>query len=187
MTLGLLVTLGLLPGCAGKSMARESPLANTYEGDDILALERALAEGEQELRARDIHVPSATPATSPADLGGARDGGPVLSEDAGGDAIEEEYSTPEPEAAPATATADAPVADEPAPDSSDSKRVSRRDQRQSQAQCRQVCDLQVSICDLKSHICGLAFRHAGDPRYQNACSRASTDCEIATRACDDCS
>ncbi|WAS93800.1 hypothetical protein [Nannocystis punicea] len=52
--------------------------------------------------------------------------------------------------------------------------------------CESVCDITTSICQLRDHICDLAPRHADEPRYQQACERASTDCEFATEACHAC-
>ncbi|MEM7152378.1 MAG: hypothetical protein AAF799_06015 [Myxococcota bacterium] len=50
--------------------------------------------------------------------------------------------------------------------------------------CTRVCDLATTICDLATQICNLADDH-DDPRYANACERATLDCERAETACEE--
>ncbi len=45
--------------------------------------------------------------------------------------------------------------------------------------CDTLCDLSSTTCELEARICVLAARHAGDARYESACSRAGDDCELA--------
>jgi ribosomal protein L12E/L44/L45/RPP1/RPP2 len=45
--------------------------------------------------------------------------------------------------------------------------------------CKTLCDLSSTTCELEARICVLAARHSGDARYENACSRAGNDCELA--------
>ncbi len=83
------------------------------------------------------------------------------------------------EAAPqAEASAAAPVAAQA------EEQHSRRDL--GGRRCRNVCDLSAAICDLQAQICGLRERHADEPRYRDVCERATSDCRVATEACDAC-
>ena len=54
--------------------------------------------------------------------------------------------------------------------------------------CETLCDLSSATCDLQVRICVLAERHTDDPRYGNACKRATTDCAtvelIADSSCE---
>jgi hypothetical protein len=52
--------------------------------------------------------------------------------------------------------------------------------------CERICDLAGSTCDLRLRICDLAQVHEGDLRYENACERATTQCEAARAACTRC-
>jgi hypothetical protein len=52
--------------------------------------------------------------------------------------------------------------------------------------CTQVCELSEITCELGVQICGLAQRHAGDDDYEQACARATDDCDAAQEACDVC-
>lgn len=52
--------------------------------------------------------------------------------------------------------------------------------------CTRVCTLKSAVCSLEEKICGLADEHEGEPRYQEVCTRARTQCETATAACSDC-
>ncbi len=45
--------------------------------------------------------------------------------------------------------------------------------------CKTLCDLSSTTCELEARICVLAARHEGEERYQNACTRAGDDCELA--------
>jgi hypothetical protein len=52
--------------------------------------------------------------------------------------------------------------------------------------CIQVCELSEISCELGVQICELAQRHAGDQDYEQACARATEDCDAAQEACDVC-
>lgn len=52
--------------------------------------------------------------------------------------------------------------------------------------CDDVCSLKNAMCELEDQICGLAAIHLDDPVYTDACERALDDCEISTKACDEC-
>jgi hypothetical protein len=52
--------------------------------------------------------------------------------------------------------------------------------------CIQVCELSEITCELGVQICELAQRHAGDDDYEQACARATDDCDAAQEACDVC-
>jgi hypothetical protein len=52
--------------------------------------------------------------------------------------------------------------------------------------CIQVCELSEITCELGVQICELAQRHAGDHDYEQACARATEDCDAAQEACDVC-
>jgi hypothetical protein len=52
--------------------------------------------------------------------------------------------------------------------------------------CIQVCELSEITCELGVQICELAQRHAGDNDYEQACARATDDCDAAQEACDVC-
>jgi len=53
--------------------------------------------------------------------------------------------------------------------------------------CQRVCDLREAICGLQEQICGLVADHEDEPRYADACTRATDDCVRATEACSGCS
>ena len=50
--------------------------------------------------------------------------------------------------------------------------------------CKTLCDLSSTTCELEARICVLAARHDGDARYENACSRAGSDCALAEGIAD---
>jgi hypothetical protein len=52
--------------------------------------------------------------------------------------------------------------------------------------CIQVCELSEITCELGVQICELAQRHAGNEDYEQACARATDDCDAAQEACDVC-
>jgi hypothetical protein len=56
-----------------------------------------------------------------------------------------------------------------------------------QSRCVTVCELASAICELEGQICGMADRHPEDPRYLDACERATDDCRVASDACHTCS
>ncbi len=53
--------------------------------------------------------------------------------------------------------------------------------------CERVCGLAEAMCSLEARICQLAERHADEPRYVRACTRAGRHCEVASEACHACS
>lgn len=59
--------------------------------------------------------------------------------------------------------------------------------RDEQDRCETVCELASAICELETRICSMADRHPEDPRYRDACERASEDCRVASEACQACS
>ncbi|MCA9662511.1 MAG: hypothetical protein KC486_29495 [Myxococcales bacterium] len=52
--------------------------------------------------------------------------------------------------------------------------------------CATICDLAAATCDLQDRICDLADRHPGEERYSQVCARATSDCERARQACQEC-
>lgn len=50
--------------------------------------------------------------------------------------------------------------------------------------CKTLCDLSSTTCELEARICVMAARHAGDARYESACTRAGNDCELAEGVAD---
>lgn len=52
--------------------------------------------------------------------------------------------------------------------------------------CTELCALASTACDLRAQICELAEDHVGEPRYEDACWRATDQCDRASTACDDC-
>ncbi|MBL4687009.1 MAG: hypothetical protein JKY37_20605 [Nannocystaceae bacterium] len=54
------------------------------------------------------------------------------------------------------------------------------------AQCTRICELATAICGLETSICELASEHVGEARYDKACARVRSDCELAQEACDAC-
>lgn len=103
--------------------------------------------------------------------------------------------SPPPTATPAPVQ-DAPAAEPaPAPESiSTEGRIlagesgnKRAERRQARDRCEAICELAAATCELEARICGLASEHTDDPRYENACARATQDCDIAEEACRACS
>ncbi len=182
-------------GCAGRSDAmaeKVAPEADFAGGgaavDEITAFENQLAMREQELRGYGVYLPSepsggaARAVADLADSGGdastaAASEGQFAGEDDVDAAMPMAESEPEQPAA----------AEEAGPPADPTSRDSRREKKARARQCRQVCEIRAAICQLETNICSLAGRHPGEARYENACARASTDCAVASRACDDCS
>jgi len=54
------------------------------------------------------------------------------------------------------------------------------------SRCERICELQAAICDVADRICSLAEEHAGEEKYDDACTRAGDRCEQATEACSGC-
>jgi hypothetical protein len=52
--------------------------------------------------------------------------------------------------------------------------------------CERTCDLASAICGIKDRICGMVADHEDEPRYADACTRATDDCDRASEACDGC-
>jgi hypothetical protein len=77
---------------------------------------------------------------------------------------------------------------QPPPEQAKSTPLSPTDQPQLDAatRCIQVCELSEITCELGVQICELAQRHAGDQDYEQACARATEDCDAAQEACDVC-
>jgi hypothetical protein len=77
---------------------------------------------------------------------------------------------------------------EPPPEAAKATPLSPTEQPKLDAatRCIQVCELSEITCELGVQICGLAQRHAGDDDYEQACARATDDCDAAQEACDAC-
>lgn len=77
----------------------------------------------------------------------------------------------------------------PAPEEAKSAPLSPTEQPQLDAatRCAQVCSLSDISCELGVQICELAQRHADNEDYEQACVRATEDCDAAQEACDACS
>jgi hypothetical protein len=77
---------------------------------------------------------------------------------------------------------------QPPPDEAKATPLTPADQPQLDAatRCIQVCELSEITCELGVQICELAQRHAGDLDYEQACARATEDCDAAQEACDVC-
>lgn len=92
---------------------------------------------------------------------------------------------------PKKKTEDADVSErfaKPPPEQAKATPLSPTEQPQLDAatRCIQVCELSEITCELGVQICELAQRHAGDPDYEQACARATDDCDAAQEACDVC-
>jgi hypothetical protein len=77
---------------------------------------------------------------------------------------------------------------QPPPDEAKATPLTPTEQPQLDAatRCIQVCELSEITCELGVQICELAQRHAGDQDYEQACARATEDCDAAQEACDVC-
>ncbi len=197
--LSLLLLSGLIAssGCAGRSSMMEEKSAAPEAGggaalDAITDFENQLATREQELRGYGVYLPSAPSggaaraiASNP-DAGGG-DVAPATAAEGQlsgfGDDVDAATPASEPEPTPPAAEAESPAD----VTSERSSRDARRDKKARARQCKQVCEIKAAICQLETNICTLAERHRGEARYADACARASTDCAVASRACDDCS
>jgi hypothetical protein len=76
----------------------------------------------------------------------------------------------------------------PAPEGAKSTPLSPSEQPQLDAatRCSQVCSLSDISCELGVQICELAQRHVENQDYEQACVRATEDCDAAQEACDAC-
>jgi hypothetical protein len=76
----------------------------------------------------------------------------------------------------------------PPPEEAKSTPLSPNEQPQLDAatRCAQVCSLSDITCELGVQICELAQRHADNEEYEQACVRATEDCDAAQEACDAC-
>lgn len=88
-------------------------------------------------------------------------------------------------------TEDADVSErfaKPPPEEAKATPLSPTEQPQLDAatRCIQVCELSEITCELGVQICELAQRHAEDRDYEQACARATDDCDAAQEACDVC-
>ncbi len=66
------------------------------------------------------------------------------------------------------------------------RKASERRTRGEQTRCERICDLAEATCTLSDRICELAAEHVDDVRYENACERATSQCEAASEACSMC-
>lgn len=191
----ILLSLG---GCkAAPGTRAESPAANL---DDIVAIESELAVNAERLEAQGVRVARATEAASDK-AGGAAQVSGDFDDDESTAATPvtppppaDPAPAPEPEPEPtvaAEAEEDSPASDAPEPDSvrlsSRSERKSeRRRRRGKKTRCERICDLAEATCTLADRICGLADEHVDDVRYEEACGRATVQCEAASEACSAC-
>jgi len=180
----LLCVVVSVTSCAKKGGAPTTAAEGAYApppmGDDIAVYERQLAVAEADLRRLGVaSVAANLDASAPAPGAGADVAGSADDGDDDDASIEAEQAEREP-AAPA---ADAPPTRDTVTEARKSGRYSRREQRD---RCESICDVADSVCTLEGKICSLAAAHAEDPRYQNACARASDDCEVGEEACRAC-
>lgn len=166
--LGLMGLLALLAGgCKGKSGA--DSVAAAEAPSDVPAdlsiddYERRLAQNEADLRTQGVSMP-----------GAGAVGGATLDAAGAGDATKTE------EAAEEEAVAGMDEADEAAPV------AQKRGVLEGRERCEMICDLAGMTCELEAKICRLAADHPGEARYENACARATADCDVAEAACREC-
>jgi hypothetical protein len=182
LPLGACLALAFVGGCKPARPATTPILV-----DDIDAIERQLADNAASLQSEGILIaqrpptatagPPATDASARAELPDPAQPGPELTVD-DDDAIDE--APPEPAMdAPASARESVRV-------TSREKRTDRSYEKRARSRCERICDLAEATCDLAEHVCSLADRHAGDERYQSACSRAADQCRMASTACTRC-
>ena len=76
---------------------------------------------------------------------------------------------------------------EPRPDPALAGEVQQEEQaRAPMTRCEELCALADAICALETKVCAMALRHSQEPRYAEACERATLDCTAATDACSSC-
>ena len=160
---GLLALVGLaVPGCKSKagtdSVAAEAP-ADVPADLSIDDYERMLAQNEADLRTQGVSMPGPV-------------GGVTLDPN---DAAEAEEAPAEEEA-----VAGLDEVDEAAP------AAQKRGVLEGRERCEMICDLAGMTCELEAKICRLAADHPGEARYENACARATADCDVAEAACREC-
>lgn len=164
----------LAVGCGKQQAGTAAP---SLPPDDIDAIESRIAANAEDLRAAGI-ASRLEAVESPA--GAGADGAaavPGASEDGEMDIAE----PTEPASGSTDATKQTVVSarDAPAREKRSAKKASSR--------CDRICDLAGSTCELADRVCDLARGHEGDPRYAQACTRATAQCEAARAACDECS
>ncbi len=180
----ILLSLG---GCkAAPGTRAESPAT---ELDDIVAIESELAVNAERLQAQGVRLASATAAAADKSDGGAAQ----ISGDLDDESPAPTPSSPPPPAEPEPERAPTMEAGEDAA-GLDSVRLSRsertsqrrRRRRGKKTRCERICDLAEATCTLADRICGLADEHVDDVRYEEACGRATLQCEAASEACSAC-
>lgn len=145
-------------------------------GDDLASFEQQLALAEADLRRLGV-TPRPVPTLS-ADVDDDVD------DDAAADVAGDEVAGAQPAQDEA-----APAAPEPAAEGEPERqeeRGRRFSQREDKDRCTSICDVAQTVCTLEGKICELASAHGDDPRYENACARASDDCEVGEEACRAC-
>lgn len=158
--------------CAKRSSETAPPSTlGEAEGDDLAALERALAVREGQLSAYGL-----APARDLADA----DRDASLQKSGGATGTTQPTSPPQPATAPQPQAGVAEDTDEPATAPRDASEAAGG------SRCEQVCEIAAAICALEDQICGLVPRHRGDARYRAACERAGADCKLANEACHAC-
>lgn len=58
--------------------------------------------------------------------------------------------------------------------------------KRSDDRCGRICALAEAICDIETNVCDLAREHPDEPRYDEVCTRARADCELASSSCKEC-
>lgn len=153
--------LVLVAGCKSKGAdavtAAESP-SEVPADLSIDDYERMLAQNEADLRTVGVAMPGP--------MGGAvvdtADAAEEDEEEAAGDAV---AGLDEADASPA---------------------APKRGAFEGRDRCEMICELAGMTCELEAKICRLAADHPGEPRYENACARATADCDVAEAACRAC-
>lgn len=159
--------------------------------DDIAAIEAELARNRAELESAGIMVAMAGPPRLEPQPPSAGDDG--ADKAAGAPAADSDYTEAEAEEVadePPSAPPPEPTVGEAEPvrpaTVSRQERLRVRARRDSPSRCDRICELADLTCDLAQRVCTLAHSHAGEPRYEEACTRAQDQCRAASSACTDC-
>lgn len=162
--------------------------------DDLATYERLLVEQELRLRSAGVDLEGTVAVADASNAGGGRT---KSAGDAAGGVIGLKEDSPKPSMPGKTST----TSTSPSKKSSKAKRPSagygagsgagmgRAPEAEPVApedRCAMICDLAAATCDLQGRICDLAERHPGEERYSQVCARATSDCERARQACQEC-
>lgn len=172
----------------------------------LAELERELTNNEAKLQALGVELRARTTTADDAVIGGEKPAQERKAEAGGGSGAAKSATRPSPapsrEDEPSgkakgdrkgskpkkTDSAAVPGGVAPAPDPAKATPLSPTEQPQLDAatRCSQVCSLSDITCELGVQICELAQRHVDNEDYEQACVRATEDCDAAQEACDAC-